>query len=264
MSSDLKTTEELVRIALSGLDDDSRSDAVWLLRERGSLEVFETAKQLCGSAGSAERTLGVQILCQLNDPENCYRGEIVELLLGFLETERDENVLCAAGWGVGHLALSDAVPALIRLKNHHSPIVRSGVVGGLLGQESPCAIEALIGLCLDVDDDVRNWSTFGLGTQTTQDSPAIRDALLNRLDDPNDEIRDEAMYGLAARGDQRVLELVRKALLSRNALPDDIRAAASLSNSELVPALLRLKEEQPENAHLIENAIQSCNRNPSR
>ena len=54
---------------------------------------------------------------------------------------------------------------------------------GMLGHDSPAAVESLILLSADPDEDIRNWATFGLGSQAEGvDTPELREALVRRLD----------------------------------------------------------------------------------
>jgi HEAT repeat protein len=72
----------------------------------------------------------------------------------------------------------------------------------------------LIELTRDVDDSVRDWATFALGTQCDADGPEIRKALADRLCDSDNEVRGEAMVGLARRADTTVIDCVAEALES--------------------------------------------------
>jgi HEAT repeat protein len=64
----------------------------------------------------------------------------------------------------------------------------------------------------DPDSDVRDWATFGLGTQSDADSEVIREALFERLADTDEDTRAEAAVGLAKRKDVRVLPVVLEEL----------------------------------------------------
>lgn len=64
----------------------------------------------------------------------------------------------------------------------------------------------------DVDDSVRDWATFAIGTQCDADSPGIRASLAANLADADGEIRGEAMVGLARRGDCDVIDRIVEAL----------------------------------------------------
>ena len=97
------------------------------------------------------------------------------------------------------------IPALRGLRDHPDPRVRYAVVFGLSGIDDDLAVDTLIELSADVDPHVRDWATFGLGTQIDRDDPAVRDALMARLEDPDKETRGEAIRGLATRGDTRAI-----------------------------------------------------------
>ncbi|OYV95779.1 MAG: hypothetical protein B7Z73_01935 [Planctomycetia bacterium 21-64-5] len=84
----------------------------------------------------------------------------------------------------------------------------------LTGHEEQAAIECLIRLSRDSDSDVRDWATFGLGSQCDLDTPQIRDALAARLDDTDDDTRHEAIVGLARRQDRRAIAAVGRELSS--------------------------------------------------
>jgi HEAT repeat protein len=127
------------------------------------------------------------------------------------------------------------------LKSHADSTVRHGVALGLSRHEDPRAIEALIVLSRDEDDDVRNWATFGLAQLQTDTEP-LREALVIRLSDLNPEIRGEAFVGLAERKDARVLEALRAALQTRPVNVLVVEAAETLADASLLPLLRALRQ----------------------
>src|SRR5207253_9364544 len=65
---------------------------------------------------------------------------------------------------------------------HENPDVRFAVACALGNfADDPRAAPVLMTLMHDVDDDVRDWATFGLGVLGDKDSPEIREVLLERM-----------------------------------------------------------------------------------
>jgi HEAT repeat protein len=122
----------------------------------------------------------------------------------------DENVQTSAIYALGHHSIASA-DDLRELARHPSAHVRRAVAFSLDPNE-PAAQPILIELMSDDDDDVRDWATFAIGSQTDTDSPQIRAALTQRLTDSEEEIRGEAMVGLACRGDLSIVDMVVAAL----------------------------------------------------
>lgn len=114
--------------------------------------------------------------------------------------------------------------------------MRFGVVFGLSGHDSQQAIDGLIELSADADEDVRDWATFGLGQLTEANTPAIRAALHARIDDPCDAVRGEAIEGLAKRGDRSVVPVLVRELLEGVSLPL-LNAATALATPDLCEVL---------------------------
>ena len=208
------TNAELIARVLAAPDADE--DAWWPslreLRARPTRETFDAAVALIASGVMAERELGVEILCALGDSETDsvrpFREETVVLLLDLLTREREPRVLESLGYAFGHLDEPRGVAPRSALAGHPEARVREGVIGGLLRHEDDRAVAALIELSADETEDVRDWATFGLGTQISLDTAAIRAALAARLDDPHDDTREEAMYGLAMRLDARAIPVL--------------------------------------------------------
>lgn len=205
------TTADLIAAVLAAPDDDkdARRPALSELQARPTRETFDAATRLLASDARPERELGVAILGQLggsgSDPERPFREPTVVLLLELLTREHEPRVLESLGYAFAHLDEARGIGPLCALAGHPEIRVRHAVVHGLLHHRDERAVRALIQLSADEDDGVRDWATFGLGTQIPLDTPAIRAALLARLDDNHHNTREEAMYGLAMRLDARAI-----------------------------------------------------------
>jgi len=171
-------------------------------------------RHLACSRDPRERQFVADVLAQGYLGDKRLYDECTRTLLEMLRGEEAPSVIIAIGNAFGHLRAATAVEPLAQLSRHPEAAVRLAIVHGLLSQESPLAIETLIELSVDQDRDVRNWATFGLGSQANADSGAIRDALLARLSDIDDEISGEAIVGLAKRGDTRVVQPLLDAIQS--------------------------------------------------
>ena len=266
--SDPRSTQELINIALTDTDEDQRVawEAVSVLHERGNRAAFEAARELCASDDPDERAWGMRILAQLGVPERSFPAESLALLLRLLEREKDADLLAEIGFALGHIGDVRAVGALARLSRHPSSDVRYSVVHALLGQEAALAIRTLIELSSDDNRSVRDWATFGLGTQIDTDTSEIREALLARLADEDNETRGEAFIGLARRKDERVTgPLIRElsGSLLREQPPERaatlaVEAARDNGDPRLYPVLIRLREWWGQENELLEEAIANC------
>jgi HEAT repeat protein len=253
---DPRSTEELIALSLRGEEDDEQAwDAIALLHWRGTREVFEAAKRLVQSPLARERGRGADILGQLGIPKRTFPEESLQLLLDLLRRETEPAVLDSAATALGHLRDPRAVPELVKLKTHPSAEVRMGVVHGLMCQQDLEAIAALIALSGDPDEDVRNWSTFNLGTQLDIDTPELREALLRRLSDPHEETRGEALVGLARRKDPRVLEPLLAALSADNVMVLVVEAAMELQDARVYPHLIALRDGPGEAEHYFRSVL---------
>jgi HEAT repeat protein len=258
---DPRTAHEFIAMALTEPDEHKAWEAVAALHFRGTREVFDAACQLCASACSQQRTLGANILGQLGIPTRSFPDESVAVLLKLLEFESGEGVLDAICIALGHIHDPKAIPWLSCLKTHSSGAVRYAVVFGLLGFEDQLAVNTLIELSQDEDEDVRDWATFGLGSQIEADTPQIREALFARLFDSDEATRGEALVGLARRKDPRVIEpLIEELERYPDAEHGDygLEAAEQLADARLLPVLTRLKEAADSGNRKFDDAIRRC------
>jgi HEAT repeat protein len=260
-SLELLSTAELVELALEVEDENKAWKAVSVLHYRGTEEALLAAKALCYSEDPHVRKVGVDILGQIGVPERSFPEECVTTLLDLIQREEHAEVLYSIGVALGHHRDVRAVAPLVPLKTHLHPKVRYGVVFGLMCHEDPLAIVTLIELMEDVDDEVRDWATFAIGSQIEVDTPQIREALFRRVEDPDPDARGEALKGLANRGDERVVEpLIRELLSDTEVLGMALDAAESLGDPRLYPALLTMRRQWEGDPEYIDAALERCKR----
>lgn len=261
---DPRSTQDIISTALAEMDEHKRWDLVVLLHHRATSDVLEAGRSLCESECPDERILGADILGQLGVPDRVFPDECLGALLPLLEREDDWDVFSSVCSALGQLHDPRAIPDLAAMKAHPSENVRFAVTLALGGYEDDLAVRTLIELTEDVDADVRDWATFGLGSRIDLDTPAIREALFRRLTDSDNTTRSEAMVGLARRKDQRVVAALleqlapeRMALLKER--PDlPIEAAEEVADPRLLPALLRLRAAGWEDNGYLDQVIDRC------
>jgi hypothetical protein len=178
----------------------------------------------------------------------------------------EPQVVAAIGYALGHLDDDRAVPHLILLADHASEEVRLAAASGLpnaMGWQFdrlyPEAVETLVRLSGDADEDVRDWATFGLGT-TGADSAEVRSALVARLDDPHEDTRAEAFMALAKLRDDRVV-VPLLAELDRDTVGTlDIEAAGESADPRFFPTLTRIAEWWRDEGDLwkLQRALNRC------
>lgn len=196
----MSSTAALVAAALPlDVEDDERWRLVHALQRRATAEVLEAAVELTRAPDPRARLLGVDVLGQLGVEARPFHEQALPLLIALLD-DADDEVAGAAGVALGHHHDLRAVDALVAKAGHPGVEVRRGVVHGLTGLDDDRAVAALIRLTRDADAVVRDWATFGLGTQIDRDTPEVREALRERLADPDPDTRAEAIAGLTRRG----------------------------------------------------------------
>lgn len=244
--------DDLFARARVGLDDDEVSppdnptgwSAIVRLQRTPTREVLDAALAACVNVDSLHRRIGAAVLGQLGHITRGFDPVFLEErfagLMSLLRSERtghgDPLVLKAVCFAFGHLENPRAIPDLLELQLHHDHGVRHGVASALSHYGTSEAIGGLIALSGDIDDDVRDWATFGLGQIVQADTPAIRAALHARLDDPCHDARNEAIEGLAIRGDRSVVPVLIRELHQQVSMPL-LDAATALALPELCGAL---------------------------
>lgn len=269
---DQQLTNELIRAAQvsdPNADDNAYWEPIRVLQCRLP-HILDHLTSLGSEPSVKARDVAATVLGQNMIEEKIAVSECTAILLAMLRAESSPQVMSSIAFALGHLRDSRAVPALIKLKTHPDAQVRYAVVSGLLTHEEPDVIRAMIDLASDPDPDVRNWATFGLGSQIDADSPELREALLLRLSEAEDEVRGEAIVGLVNRGDVRVApyltaELASGSLESVRAwslMWEAAEALASRAQTEpdraWLPALAAFRTSKVGDQDALKAAVKAC------
>jgi HEAT repeat protein len=229
---------ELTNMPLNSLfslavrDLDKLSPALIVLQNRRSRDVFEGAIELTLSNSPEKRAVGVEII--MRSPGIQFREEAQERVRKMAEMETSDRVLESLAYALSHLDVPERARFLVQWANSQSAETRFAVACSMgLVCNNAAAVECLVALSQDVDEDVRDWATFGLGAQAELDMPEIRDALFRRLSDPHDATRHEAIFGLAKRHDARVIDALKRALEGDDVWELAVDAAKELRGTPL-------------------------------
>jgi hypothetical protein len=250
-------------------DAEARWEVVAALHRRTDRAAFEAALRFAAATGTAERVLGLDILGQIGYSANRpFLEDTLPVLTAACEDDRPD-VIAAAVTALGHVGDARALPAVLRHAGHASEEVRYAVAVALphVAGDPPDAraVAALIPLSADADPDVRDWATFGLGSQLDVDDDRVRDALAARLADEDGDAAGEALVGLARRGDPRTLAPLL-AWLDEDPGNLVVEAAGALGAPEALPALLRLKaagwQDRNPFPSVLDDAIRACRADP--
>ena len=198
-------------------EDDAPWAAVGTLRRIGSREVFNRAAEWCDSKHPLTRARGIDVLAQLgttfDHPTNSFPEESYSIVSRLVTHEKDLQPLDSGISALGHLNNPLAVPLIANYCRHPNADIRFSVACALGSfANDPRSVQSLLLLMEDADEDVRDWATFGLGSQGDCDSNEIREALLRRLSDSNEDVRQEAIAGLGKRREKRVLPFLLETL----------------------------------------------------
>lgn len=258
------SSEKIFGKLLTNKSEEAYWDNIRELRLRPMKAVFEKALRFTNSKLIKERAIGVDILAQLgSNPRPFYQETITryfELLNLKEETEVIVSLLCAIGHNNDNLTPAQ-IFKMVQFKNHKIGEVRQGLVTALLGVEHNNAIEVLIELSEDSIPSIRNWATFGIGTQIEVSNKKIIDALWRRTLDQDQITRLEAIVGLANRGENKVKELIIKELEAGEYGILLFDAMVSLNDKDFIPYLEKnlgsAKEEDSINEDWIQG-LEAC------
>jgi HEAT repeat protein len=221
-------------------------EGVWQILHRAAADgpaSLPAGIRLLGSSDPVARSVGCDLLGCASDLHESVRVDAASALLALASSETDVDVNWSIACALGRTADERAVPALVALAEHPDSDVRRQVAQALpsvaTGYLEGAEIGALIRLTGDPDSEVRNWATFGLGSQTDVDTSAVRQALWARVGDDNGDAHEEAVFGLARRRDPRAASLLIELLDAEEGLHTwGFDAAACLRDPVLLPHLI--------------------------
>lgn len=247
MSRQHWTDEKLFTRLLTNKSDHTYWENIRELHSRCNEYVFTKSYQLTQSNSKKEKIIGVDILAQLGSAKRPFEKETLQLFFDLLAKETDSEVIMSVLFGIGHnnyQTLDDTqIEILATFKSHSDKNVRQGLVSALLGVENTLAIETLIFLMKDKVSSIRDWATFGIGTQLDKNTQKIRNALWQRVNDTDEVTKLEAIVGLARRKDSRVKEIIIQELLQGEIDILLIDAIEELSDKDFLPLLNKSVEE---------------------
>ena len=273
-SSPVRPIDELVAQALAisdWEDDDEYWSIVGDMQSRIDGTTFSRVVGLCHGATPPERRLGADVLGQYaarpDHPrlEHPHHDAVLPVLIDMAATNHDSQVVASVVGALARLHDPVGLAAVLGHRHHPAARVRQHVAMALpdLAGSPPgeVVVEALLELSDDPDEAVRDWATFGLGTQLDIDTPAVREALVTRIDDPDAVTSGEALVGLARRRDPRALPHVLERLRSLALADYLIDAAAELGDPRFLPLLQDLHDMVGVfngRAASLEEAIEAC------
>jgi HEAT repeat protein len=203
------------------------------LQHIGTQEIFDKSVEWCRSTDPLRRARAADVIAQLgktaDHTENAFPEDSFIVIASLIKIETDPAPLSSEISALGHIGNPRSVRILAPFQIHPDAGVRFALACALGSfADDPMAVDALIKLTRDEDEDVRDWATFGIGALSKSDSSEIREALFARLDDESEDVRQEAIVGLVRLKDERVLPALLSALEQEDAPEIMIEAAMEM------------------------------------
>mgnify|MGYP003520980937 CR=1 FL=1 len=234
------TDEKIISRLINNKTGKSRWENIGTLRQRPSEELFLKCVELTKSDNTKIRKIGIDILAQLGSSPRPFLKETLKIYFELLEVETDPDVLMSLFYSIGHNndeLDKEQIDKICSFIDNENSWVKEGLVYALLGIDNLTAIETLIKLSSDKLSHIRNWATFGLGTQIERNTKAIREALWERVNDKHQETKLEAIVGLAKRKDNRVNEVIKREIIDGEYGTLLFEAILEIKDNEFLPLL---------------------------
>lgn len=234
------TDEKIISRLINNKTDKSRWENIGTLRQRPSGELFSKCVELTKSDNTKIRKIGIDILAQLGLSPRPFLKETLKIYFELLEIETDPEVLMSLFYSIGHNneeLNKEQIEKICSFIHNENSWVKEGLVYALLGIDNLTAIETLTKLSSDKLSHIRNWATFGLGTQIQRNNKNIRETLWNRVNDKHQETKLEAILGLAKRKDNRVNEIIKREIIDGEYGILLFEAILEIKDKEFLPLL---------------------------
>jgi HEAT repeat protein len=210
------TVEKLFFRLINNKSDKTYWDNIRELHRRGNKEVFYKGYRLASSKVDKEKIIGIDVLAQLGLENRPFKKQTLKLYFQLLKKEKNVKVLWTTLYAIGHNneeLTQSQIKILTSFINNKNIEIRKSLVYALLAVQDQKAIDTLIILTNDKIASIRDWATFGIGTQIDRNNKSIRDALWKRVNDKDQDTKLEAIFGLAKRKDIRIKEIIKRELL---------------------------------------------------
>jgi len=215
MSRNNWTDDKLLDRLLKNKSNKTRWDNISILRNRPTKVLFQNCVVLSKSTDPRARCIGIDILAQMGLPPRPFLKQTIKLFFGLLKSENDPEVLMSLLYAIGHNNedfSANQIEKLCSLSSTTNNWIKEGLVFALIGINNEYAIETLIKLSDDKSSHIRNWATFGIGSQIETNNQDITTALWKRVNDKHNETRHEAIVGLARRKDNLINAIILEEL----------------------------------------------------
>lgn len=158
----------LIEKAYNAKTENNYWNQITELRKFVNDEMISESFKLIDSDDWKCKQIGIDVLCQLGQKRKIFIKELFDKIFNILETSINKKLICASLFAVGHnntYLKPKQIKELEKFQNSKSKDIRYALTFCLLGVENDKATKMLIKLAQDRSPQVKDWATFGLGTQ---------------------------------------------------------------------------------------------------
>lgn len=251
------TAIEIVKLfakAHKAKTDTNYWNQIFELRKFSNQEMISECFALIESDDFKSKQIGIDVLSQLGKERKNFIPKMFEKIFEIFESHTNQKLISTSLFAIGHnneFIKNKHLKVLEKFKNANSVDVRYALTFSLLGIKRKTAIKILIELAQDRSLKIRDWATFGLGTQIDTDTQEIRDILYKNSSSNDDQIKQEAIKGLANRNDERVEDIILSELHKENFGSLFFDTLSNLKNGEkFLPIIIQIYNKYKDDQHI--------------